>query len=178
MTAIAEWAQVLAAVFAGIGLLVAAHEVRRTVAYSRSERVAAVFFKLSDNLDTKKLYYEIEYGRFQYRMDFHESPTEHHLDALLGHFDLLARQVELNILRVQDLEVLAYEFVVMYKNEEVQKYLQFLDSWCQESGNTARPFRAFRQVGARLAKGASGNLGAKSGTSGATTCAEIDVSDS
>lgn len=96
------------------------------------------------------IYYRLEYGEFDYPKDFHRSEQERQLDKLLSMFDSLAIQVESSLLKIEDLSVVSYEYLVTYRDRSVRDYLVFLDRVFEERGSSRMPYEAFRRVGSRL----------------------------
>lgn len=149
---ITEWAQVAAAVFAAIGLCFTGYQIRRAIRQRRIARVDAVRRELFGDEKLTTIYYQIEYARFNYTTDFHGSEQEKYLDKLLSIFDSLAKQVQQRLLSIKDLDLIAYEYIVVYQDSAVNKYFEFLDIWFEKRGITRQPFKAFREIGRVLEK--------------------------
>jgi hypothetical protein len=147
---IVDIAQVAAAFFAGIGLIITANQIRKSRLEGRLQRVSRVKEMLFHDTQIQSIYYEIEYEEFKYANNFHTSNKEKQLDKLLGILDILAKQVEQDVLEIDDLDLIMYEYLVVYQNTEVEKYLEFLDVWYKKRGNPHRPFNSFRIVGDKL----------------------------
>lgn len=145
-----DFAQILATFFAAFGLLLTAYQISRSVKERRIDRVDRVRQAIFGDHDVSEIYYLLEYGKFTYNDDFHGSDTEKKMDKLLCLFDTLAKQVNMGLLKLEDIDLLAYEYLVIYQNEDVQSYLKFLDSWLDVKGMKRPQFEAFRQVGKRL----------------------------
>jgi len=149
---LANWAQIAAAPFAAIGLFLTAYQISRVIRQRRIERVDEVRRELFGNEELQQIYYKLEYQEFKYTAEFHTSEEEKHLDKLLSMFDSLAKQVELGLLSVKDLDLVAYEYIVTYQDPSVQDYFTFLDGWFEDRGMRRRPFQAFRLVATKLEK--------------------------
>lgn len=148
-----DLAQVLATFIAAIGLWITGVQFRRTVTQKRIEQVTGAFHTISADKDLWGLYYKIEYGAFEYNERFHGSDDERNLDRILTILDSVARQVELRLLKVEDLELIAYEYLMIYQNTGVNNYLeQWLDGWFQEKEINIKPYGAFRRIGETLKK--------------------------
>ncbi|MEM1042973.1 MAG: hypothetical protein AAGI91_10120 [Bacteroidota bacterium] len=145
-----EWASVAAAVFAGIGLLLTAIQIARASRQQRVERVSEFAKDIFDDPELRGIYYQLEYGQFEYGDSFHGSEEEQHLDKLLGRFDSLARQVEMGVLKLKDLDIIAYEYIVAYQDLGVASYFEFLDGWFRTRGLKREPYKAFRDIGAKV----------------------------
>lgn len=149
---ITELAQLAATTFAALGLLLTAWEISRSVKERRIERVDRVRQEVFGNTDAREIYYLLEYSDFKYTDDFHESVQEKQLDMLLCLFDTLAKQVDMGLLKLVDLDLVAYEYMVIYQDDNVQAYLAYLDSWFDTRGFKRQQYEAFREVGAKLEK--------------------------
>ena len=147
---ITDIAQVVATALAAGGLLLTAYQISRSVKERRIDRVDRVRQSLYGDSDVIEIYYQLEYGEFIYDGDFHGSACEKQLDKLLSLFDTLAIQVEMKLLKLNDLDILAYEFLVIFSDENVQTYLNFLDTWVDTKGLKRPQFEAFRKIGKLL----------------------------
>ena len=147
-----EWASVAAAVFAGIGLLLTALQIAHATRQQRVERVTDFAKDIFNDAELRSTYYELEYGTFVYDENFHGSEKEQHIDKLLGRFDSLAKQVQMGLLKLDDLDLVAYEYIVVYQDAGVADYFDFLDGWFKSRGLERKPFKAFRDLGARVEK--------------------------
>lgn len=150
MNTYVDWAAIIASIIAGIGLILSAFQMARASRYQRVEQSAQLIKDLFDDTDLRTIYYKLEYGTFEYTDGFHESPEEQQLDKLLSRFDSLAKQVQMGIAKIKDLDLIAYEYLVIFQDQEVKAYLHFLDGWYQERGITKKPFQSFREVGRKL----------------------------
>ena len=131
---------------AAAGLFLTLYQLRRDSRRKRAEFILSVFNQYLTDPDTASSFYSIDYGKFQYGPDFRGSKEERHLDRLLTYFEMIATLDHLGVVARADLELIRYQFVRVYKNDEVQKYFAFLDGFCREYG----PFRHFRVVAAIL----------------------------
>ena len=145
-----DWAQVIGVIVAGIGLLFTAREIRRSSRQRRLEAVAKVRGQIFGEEDIQEIYYQLEYQEFKYSPNFHGSKEEKSMDRLLGLLDSIAKEVEVGLLEVNDLELVGYEYLITYQDREVQKYFDFLDAWYVERGISQKPFESFRSVGRQL----------------------------
>ena len=149
---IASWAQVVAVAFAGAGLVLTALQISRSIRQRRIERIDQVRQELFGDPALISIYYRIEYSEFDYSPDFHGSEDEKNLDQLLSMFDSLAKQVQMKLLNLSDLDLVAYEYLVIYQDSGVREYFKFLDNWFSDRGIRHPPFKAFQEVGRLLEK--------------------------
>ena len=126
--------------------------LEQSMAQKRADLVMSIYHQFKQNPEVVNIYYHIEYGEFEYNEDFHQSPTEQHLDALLNLFDAIAKLWKMRILHLDDVKILGYEILVVYQDSEVQKYFKFLDRWFQERGINLTPFGNLRELGRKLEK--------------------------
>ena len=147
---ITEIVQIVATMLAAFGLFLTAYQISRTVKEKRIDRVDKVRQLVFGDSDVSDIYYQLEYGSFVYDENFHGSKTEIQLDKLLCLFDTLAKQVEMKLLNMHDLDLVAYEYLVIYHDKGIQSYLNFLDSWTDTRGLKRPQFEAFRKIGILL----------------------------
>jgi hypothetical protein len=149
---VADCAKIAAALFAGGGLFLNAIQIARSTRQRRVKQVSDAFLKLYDDEELRDLYYQIEYGKFEYSDDFHGTQDEKHLDRLLALLDSLAKLRKMKLLQPQDLDLIAYEFLQVHQDESVQKYIDFLDGLFAERGVKLKPYHHFCEVGEELEK--------------------------
>ena len=53
----------------------------------------------------------------------------------------------LEIINTKDIDLVSYECLVIYQNEEVNKYFCFLEEWFDRRGMKNPPFIKFRELG-------------------------------
>ena len=142
-----DWLKITAIFFAAVGLFLNAWQHRRANNQNRIEHVANVLWKIYDDKELSTIYYKIEYHEFEYDDDFHESEDERKLDKLISIFDILAKQYYLGLITSKDIDLVSYEYLVIYQNDEVNKYFLFLDDWFKRRGIKNPPFGKFRSLG-------------------------------
>jgi hypothetical protein len=108
----------------------------------------ATFFKdlystmYSDN-DIRKAYYQIEYDEFVYGPNFHGSTNEPLIDRLLSFTDLVCYLYDQTMLTEHEMGFFKYEFLRIYADENIQKYLDFLKDFYQKNRTGTKPFPSF-----------------------------------
>lgn len=150
-------ANMIAAVAAAIGLLLTARNLRIGNFQRRVRIVSVALSSLYEDEEISKIYYQLEYSKFKYDDSrFHGSDNERRLDRLLAKLNLLAREHEIGLVETADLAIMRYEYLVVYRDKEVQKYLKYLDRWFETTNATTPPFHSFRRLGEILsAEGAT-----------------------
>jgi hypothetical protein len=98
-----------------------------------------VLWKIYNDKELSEIYYQIEYDEFIYDDDFHGSDNERKLDKLITIFDILAKQYYLGLVTTKDVDLASYECLVLYQNEEVNKYFIFLEGWFKRRGIKSPP---------------------------------------
>ena len=146
----AEWLKVLGLAIACGGLFLNAQRLAQANRQRSVEQVSAVSNALFDDKELRSTFYKFEYSSFDYHDDFHGSESERHLDKLLSRFESLAHQQLLGLIKLKDMQLVAYEYLVVYRDRQLAGYFVFLDEWFRERGQTRRPFDAFRTVGEKL----------------------------
>jgi hypothetical protein len=144
--------QVVGLFIAATGLLLSALQISRSRAERRAEYVTRVIHRLHDNAELHDVYYELERDQFKFDLAFLGSEKEKRLDKLLEEFDLLARLYKMNVLRVEDINLFWYQFLIVYQNKDVSAYINAVNYTFERSGITLRALEAFREVGELLEK--------------------------
>jgi hypothetical protein len=137
---------------AALGLFLNWWQLRLDAIRKRAEFIVSVFSEFVMDKDSARALYDIEYDRFKYTPTFHESVREMRLDRLLYYFEKIAALAELGTISLEDLELVRYEFVRVYRNKQVQKYLTTLDDAADDVGVRGGTFERFRRVAAKLEK--------------------------
>jgi hypothetical protein len=108
----------------------------------------ATFFKdlystMFSDQDIRNAYYQIEYGEFDYGVDFHGSENEKGFDRLLSFIDLICDLYDQGIITHHEMSFFKYEFTRIYFNDNVQRYLKFLTNFYAQVGTGTKPFPSF-----------------------------------
>jgi hypothetical protein len=108
----------------------------------------ATFFKdlystmFSDH-DIRDAFYQIEYGEFNYDVNFHGSDNEKAIDQLLSFIDLICDLYAQGIITQHEMSFFKYEFTRIYFNDNVQRYLKFLTGFYTQIGTETKPFPSY-----------------------------------
>jgi hypothetical protein len=133
-------------IIAAIGLLLTLCQLRTDSKRKRAEFIVSVANQYMTDSETSKIFYLLEYEKFKYGPEFHESEKERQLDRLLSYFEIIATLYDMGMFTRADLELIKYQFVRVYRNAEVKKYFEFLDNLDVSGGG----FEKFRKVAALL----------------------------
>ena len=91
--------------------------------------------------------------QFKYDASFHDSELEPKIDKLLDCYDTIARlYYSGHLLKLKDLEFIAYDLLVVCQDQNIRAYFAVLDEWFRARGMTTRPFHSFRAVSVKLKK--------------------------
>lgn len=139
--------QILGVFIAAFGLLLNARQQRKANLQHRIDIVSDILWKIQDDKDICKIYYEIEYGEFIYNANFHSSEDEKRLDKLLSLLGMVAKRYYSKQITKKDLDIIKYEYLVVYQDENVQKYLNMLVLWFKQRGIEHLPYKEFCNLG-------------------------------
>ena len=140
--------QAVALLVAAGGLILTAIETRRSARQRRVQQIVELQHQFYSDADLMDAYYLIEYGEFEYDGNFHGSKLEKSMDRLLVHFESIASLYEAKVVSARELDIVAYNYLVIYQNRGIQQYFDWLDSWYKTRGIKEQPFGTFRAVGA------------------------------
>jgi hypothetical protein len=141
---------------AALGLFLNWWQLRLGGIRKRAEFVVSVFNRYVMDPVSSKAFYDIEYDRFRYDDDFHESEAEQHLDRLLTYFEKVAALYDMGTITLKDLELVRYEFVRVHRNQEVQKYFAFLDKSSRGLNIRGGTYERYRRLAALLERNTPG----------------------
>lgn len=155
MEQIVQITQVLATLIAAAGLVLSALELRRTRKEKRLEQVQRLVERLQTP-ELRDIYHEVERGEF--RFPFDQPHKEKEIDALLGEFDLIGNLYKNGLIEFNELELFAYQLLVVYQNPNVKKYLGAVQSTFEASRQMnpqvqlIRPVAAYQEACVKLEK--------------------------
>jgi hypothetical protein len=147
-----DWLAIAGLFLAAVGLFLNFDQQRKSNRQRRTSYISDLLQKIYDEKDLAKIYYSVEYGEFEYTDQFHGSETEIEVDRLIVNFDILAKKFDLGLVKIEDFDLIAYEYLVLYQNRGLQQYFKFLDGYFDEKGIKAKPFGGFRKLGLILEK--------------------------
>lgn len=140
--------QALALIIAAVGLFLNLVQMKTANKQKRAEHIVNLHNQFALDKDVLDIYYKIEYGEFRYESEkFHGSDEEKHLDKLLDVFDNIAKLYLLDNFTLQDLNYVAYNYLVVFQDASIKEYLEFLDNWYVMRGMKLKPYSALRSVG-------------------------------
>ena len=93
------------------------------------------------------IFYRIENNDFHYTGEnFHGTEEERILYKLLTMFNNFAKIYLTGVLPKNDIKAVESEFLTIYRNGEVKKYLEFIDNWELVKNTNIHPFSAFLKL--------------------------------
>ncbi len=121
-----------------VGLCANFVQLRRNWRVQKAQFLTNITNDLFDDNDLRKFFYKIDYDKFQFSetrlRKFKGSDDERHLDALLYRYNLLGRLVRMKLLDIKEIEFLIFEIAQVFKNTQVLKYIQWLETEYQKHG--------------------------------------------
>jgi hypothetical protein len=145
MEFILNTAQVAATLIAAVGLVLSALEIRRTRKEKRLEQVQRLVERLQSP-ELRDIYHEVERDEFHFPFD--QSHKEKEIDALLGEFNLVANIYRNGLIDLKELELFAYQFLVVYQNPGVKEYLRQVQNTLEASRQMNPRVKLIRPVAA------------------------------
>jgi hypothetical protein len=142
-------AALLIVAIAGIGLTWG--QLRSGARTQRAAFLRDLYTTLNNDQAICDGFYAIEYGRFHYSGEFHDTKVEREVDRLLSFFDLVCELYHRKILTKEELQFFEYRFQRVSADPEVAAYLRFLAGFYRDNGIAATPFPSFtRYIGGAL----------------------------
>ena len=106
-----------------------AKELERNILVTKAQFIMDITERYFQNDDVRKFYYKLDYGNWKFdAKNFEESDEERWLDHLLYTFDVIGQLVKIGTITIEDIEILAFQADRVLENEEVKKYLDWLDA--------------------------------------------------
>lgn len=137
----------ISAVFAAIGLILNVMQSRRTNRQARATVVSKFLSDFANDEDMQGIFYAIEYSKFYYDDDFHDSENERKLDKTLIHFTNLALAWKFGLLEDRDIFPVQYFVRRLLRDEGVTAYLRFIDNLLDHTELGEHPYQALKDMG-------------------------------
>ncbi len=151
------WIQILIMLIPVVSLMIAAIalaiNVRQTILNNTLVKAKMVSDSLHIFMNDETIqvaFYKIEYGDFQYGPDFHGSNEEKEIDKLLRHFSNLAIMWKNGLLNIDDIFPIQYFILRAVNNNQVKKYMEFIDHWSKTAGTGGHPYVALSELCQKL----------------------------
>ena len=147
---IGDLIQAGAVLVASFGLFLNIIEHKKTNTLTRIKIVSNTLDDIYNNQNLSDIFYKIITTNpkkiFNYNKKFHGSIDEKNLDHLLFKLELLSKLYFEGILELKDFEIIKEIFIDIYDNENVQKYLNYLDSLYIKKYDNNPYFNSFRAL--------------------------------
>lgn len=131
---------------ATIGLIISTIFGIRENKRHRAERVLTIFNELKSDPRIMEILSIIMSKQFKFDESFIGSVIEVELHMLLGSFDNVAQLYFYNVVDLEDLQTITWEFLVIYRSEAVQEYLNYLDNRKPEHKINFKLYDSFREL--------------------------------
>jgi|HubBroStandDraft_4_1064222.scaffolds.fasta_scaffold996480_1 hypothetical protein len=126
---------ITAFVIATVTAILAYRQYRITVVTNRARFTLDFMQQWYSNTEIRKMYYRIDYQRWLFDPDsFRMSADEPAVDQILFMLDLVSHLLKLGVLSRSELSIIRFEAIAVLENEEVKKYLKWLDSEGENMG--------------------------------------------
>lgn len=136
-----------------LGVLAAFWQIRAGARAQRATFLKDLYMQLRTDEDVREAFYAIEYGRFEYSVDFHDSALEAKIDRLLTLIDLVCEMREQSILSRREMGFFEYQFGRVARDPGIRAYLRFLSGVYSQNGVKHEPFAAFQSWSRAHAEG-------------------------
>jgi hypothetical protein len=146
-------------VAAVVGIALTFWQVRKGARSQRAQFLKELYLTMTADVDIGAAYYQIEYGKFKYDQDFHDSEIERQVDRLLSFADLVAELYLQSAISKREMVFFQYRFRRICEDKEIQAYLTFLSSFYKQVGVGKNPYDSFQRVAMKFgARGLDANL--------------------
>lgn len=139
----AEWVIVLLLILGVILLLLAYRSWQSATTVSQGRLYASLYQTMYTDSAIREIFYQIEYGKFKFDSSFPGSKTESTIDRLLSFADLVCDLSLHKAITQQQVDAFQYEFLRVYENPEVKKYLETLYTFHRAMETGTHPFGSF-----------------------------------
>ncbi len=140
ITQIVSAALLVVAVF---GILLTYTQIRNNYRMQKATFFKDLYSTMFSDDDIRQAMYAVQYGTFVYDEQFPGSPEEKRIDRMLSFADLACDLYAQGVLTHREMAFFTYEFFRIYKNPNVQAYLDHLQTRYAETGQKIEPFPAF-----------------------------------
>jgi hypothetical protein len=125
------------------GIMVTYRQMRNNYKMQKATFFKELYSTMFADSEVRSALYMVEYNRFVYSEQFHGSNDENIVDRLLSFADLVCDLYAQSVLTDHEMDFFKYEFYRIYKNVNVQRYLDFLKGRYTDTGHAIEPFPAF-----------------------------------
>ena len=133
----------LAFITATIAAYAAYKQFKASVQATRVTLLRDLYMEFRTNKEIATAFYLLEYDKFEYK-EFHGSDVEPKIDQLLTLCDLVSSMYLDGTFTKKEIAHFEYNFKRIYQNQELQKYLEFLDGFYQANRLNKKSFEKFQ----------------------------------
>jgi len=126
-----------------LGIFLTYRQIRISYKTQKATFFKEIYSTMFSDPDIRNAYYQLEYDQFIYNDNFHGSENEKLIDRLLSFVDLVCELYNQMVITDREIGFFKYEFIRIYKNQNVQNYLIFLKMFYEKVGCDKEPFFSF-----------------------------------
>lgn len=130
--------------FTALGVVAAFWQIRAGARAQRATFLKDLYMQLRTDSEVARAFYLIEYCEFTYNAEFHGSELEPKIDRLLTLIDLVCEMRAQRVITKREMSFFDYQFNRVARNQEILKYLHFLNGFYKRNGLDRKPFSAFQ----------------------------------
>jgi hypothetical protein len=126
-------------------------QIRRASRTQRYQFLLTVTDRSFGAKDVREFYYRLDYNRFSFDpKTFMETDDERLLDGVIYNLDIIGRMVRTHVLTLDEVSILGFQVSRVMGNEEVQRYLTWLDGEYRTAGRSTPAHHDARHLDAAL----------------------------
>lgn len=141
---LSDVASSISAFIAVFAIIPAAYQIRKVTHFQQATFFKDLYGIIYSDQVIQKAFYAIEYGDFQYGIEFHGSEEEARIDNLLSHFDLICGLYDDGLLTEKQMKFFNYRLIRVYRNTNITSYLSFLETWSKKNHGADIPYSSFQ----------------------------------
>ena len=136
----------LGALATALGAGIAAYQLRRKNRLTSVSIVAQALKEFAVDNVMQDVFYDIEYGKFEYPGGSQGSTEERRIDRLLRHFAAIALARKNGLVNSGDLVLIQYYVVKIMDNDNVMKYVRKIRrNWAKDGRKIEHPYTVLKR---------------------------------
>jgi len=141
---------VVALLVAAVGFFLNFVQIRKDGLQKRAEHLMAIYKEYGSDPGVSAIYYKIQHQEFAFDSCFKDPADERDLDELLYLYDQISKLYLMRVIGIKDIEVFAYDFVSVYADASVRRYLNSLAGDYRRYKLRVLPFGYFQKAVSEL----------------------------
>ena len=130
-----------------VGIAVAVWQLRVQTKSQGAVFLIDLLKVIYENEQLQRAFYNIEYNKFVYNNNFHQNHNERVLDSLLFHLNLICSLFEKRVITAKEFAHFQYIIERVLENDEIHKYLDWLEKWSKRINLDNHSFAALVRYG-------------------------------